>query len=147
MAILVPVTMQTRKHMPADLNCKDKFLVQSIVANAGLTVKDFTPEMVNCPSRLPPLPKCGSCCLRAALFGNLSFFLFFARLSKMTLLYLQFSKDKGNAVEECKLKAIHLSAPQPPSPVPEGSEEGLSLSENNGSSAATVLLSVSIFIF
>jgi len=97
----VIVTMQTLKEIPADLNCKDKFLVQSIVANAGLTVKDITAEM--------------------------------------------FSKDSGNAVEDCKLKVVHLSAPQPPSPVPEGSEEGLSprnsLSENNGSSAATVLLS------
>lgn len=52
--VLVPVTMQTLKEIPADLNCRDKFLVQSIVVNAGLTVKDITAEMVNCPSKLSP---------------------------------------------------------------------------------------------
>lgn len=68
----------------------------------------------------------------------------------MTLIYLQFNKESGNAVEDCRLKVLHLSAPQPPSPVPEGSEEGLSprnsLSESNGSSAASDFLTVSIFI-
>ncbi|KMZ65533.1 putative Vesicle-associated membrane protein [Zostera marina] len=96
----VIVTMQTLKEIPADLNCRDKFLVQSIVVNAGLTVKDITAEM--------------------------------------------FNKESGNAVEDCRLKVLHLSAPQPPSPVPEGSEEGLSprnsLSESNGSSAASDFL-------
>lgn len=29
-------------------------------------------------------------------------------------------------VEECKLRVIYVSPPQPPSPVPEGSEEGSS---------------------
>lgn len=29
-------------------------------------------------------------------------------------------------VEECKLKVVYVSPPQPPSPVPEGSEEGSS---------------------
>lgn len=29
-------------------------------------------------------------------------------------------------VEECKLRVVYVSPPQPPSPVPEGSEEGSS---------------------
>ncbi|KAI3765238.1 hypothetical protein L2E82_15268 [Cichorium intybus] len=45
-----------------------------------------------------------------------------------------FSKDSGNLVEECKLK-VNYVAPQPPSPVREGSDEGssptTSISDNN----------------
>ncbi|KAL6328450.1 hypothetical protein AAG906_038325 [Vitis piasezkii] len=35
-----------------------------------------------------------------------------------------FNKDSGHIVEECKLKVVYISPPQPPSPVPDGSEEG-----------------------
>ena len=31
-----------------------------------------------------------------------------------------FNKDSGHIVEECKLKVVYVSPPQPPSPVPEG---------------------------
>ncbi|KAK7349684.1 hypothetical protein VNO77_07249 [Canavalia gladiata] len=41
------VTMQAQKEAPADMQCKDKFLLQSVVANPGATVKDITPEMFN----------------------------------------------------------------------------------------------------
>lgn len=74
------VTMQAQKEAPPDLQCKDKFLLQSVVAPEGSTPKDITPEM--------------------------------------------FSKEAGNVVEECKLKVVYVAPPQPPSPVPEGSEEG-----------------------
>ncbi|PKU75535.1 Vesicle-associated protein 1-1 [Dendrobium catenatum] len=37
-----------------------------------------------------------------------------------------FSKDSGNTVDEVKLRVVYVSPPQPPSPVPEGSEEGSS---------------------
>lgn len=41
-------------------------------------------------------------------------------------------------VEECKLRVVYVSPPQPPSPVPEGSEEGSSprgsFSENGNAS-------------
>jgi hypothetical protein len=40
------VTMQAQKEMPPDMQCKDKFLVQSIVVNSGLAAKDITQEMV-----------------------------------------------------------------------------------------------------
>ena len=31
-----------------------------------------------------------------------------------------FNKDSGHIVEECKLKVVYVSPPQPPSPVPKG---------------------------
>jgi hypothetical protein len=47
------VTMQGQKEAPPDMQCKDKFLIQSIVANHktyhsknGATTKDITPKMV-----------------------------------------------------------------------------------------------------
>lgn len=38
--------MQAQKEMPPNLQCKDKFLVQSVVATPGATPKDITGEMV-----------------------------------------------------------------------------------------------------
>ncbi|XP_060211505.1 vesicle-associated protein 1-2-like isoform X2 [Lycium barbarum] len=76
----VTVTMQPQKELPPDMQCKDKFLVQSVITNPGSTPKDINPDMFN----------------------------------------------KGNHVEECKLKVIYVSPPRKPSPVPEDSEEGTS---------------------
>ncbi|CAA6656134.1 unnamed protein product [Spirodela intermedia] len=39
------VTMQAQKEAPADLQCKDKFLVQSVTVSPGSTLKDITAEM------------------------------------------------------------------------------------------------------
>ncbi|CAA7399747.1 unnamed protein product [Spirodela intermedia] len=39
------VTMQAQKDAPADMQCRDKFLVQSVVAGSVTTVKDITSEM------------------------------------------------------------------------------------------------------
>lgn len=41
------VTMQAQKEAPPDMQCKDKFLLQSVVASPGATTKDITPEMVS----------------------------------------------------------------------------------------------------
>ncbi|KAG9452338.1 hypothetical protein H6P81_005242 [Aristolochia fimbriata] len=86
----VIVTMQAQREAPPDMQCKDKFLLQSVIANPGATAKDITPEM--------------------------------------------FNKESGNLVEECKLRVVYVAPPQPPSPVPEGSDEGssprASLSDN-----------------
>lgn len=38
--------MQAQKEAPPDMQCKDKFLLQSVVASPGATAKDMTPEMV-----------------------------------------------------------------------------------------------------
>ncbi|KAG6506989.1 hypothetical protein ZIOFF_032323 [Zingiber officinale] len=73
------VTMQAQKEVPPDLQCKDKFLIQSVATDDGTTTKDITTEM--------------------------------------------FNKVPGKVVEEFKLRAIYIPA-NPPSPVPEESEEG-----------------------
>ncbi|KAI3829172.1 hypothetical protein L1987_03288 [Smallanthus sonchifolius] len=43
----VTVTMQAQKEAPPDMQCKDKFLLQSAVASPGITSKDITPELFN----------------------------------------------------------------------------------------------------
>ncbi|KAM7476304.1 hypothetical protein LguiB_023547 [Lonicera macranthoides] len=43
----VVVTMQAQKEAPPDMQCKDKFLLQSAVASPGATTKDITTEMFN----------------------------------------------------------------------------------------------------
>ncbi|CAN4111794.1 unnamed protein product [Withania somnifera] len=43
----VRVTMQAQKEAPPDMQCKDKFLLQSAVASPRTTAKDITPEMFN----------------------------------------------------------------------------------------------------
>ncbi len=39
---------------------------------------------------------------------------------------LQFSKESGKEVHEAKLRVLYVSPPQPPSPITESNEEGLS---------------------
>lgn len=43
----VVVTMQAQKEAPPDMQCKDKFLLQSVVTSPGITPKDITPELFN----------------------------------------------------------------------------------------------------
>ncbi|XP_072956114.1 vesicle-associated protein 1-3-like [Typha angustifolia] len=43
----ITVTMQAQKDIPPDYHCKDKFLIQSVLADYGATAKDITPEMFN----------------------------------------------------------------------------------------------------
>ncbi|XP_057473870.1 vesicle-associated protein 1-2-like isoform X1 [Actinidia eriantha] len=92
----VIVTMQAQREAPPDMQSKDRFLVQSVVAWPGATPKDINPGM--------------------------------------------FIKDRGNHVEDCKLRVVFVSPPKPPSPVPEESEEGssprASESENGNFSAS-----------
>lgn len=38
--------MQAQKDAPTEMQCKDKFLLQSVIAPAGATPKDITAEMV-----------------------------------------------------------------------------------------------------
>jgi hypothetical protein len=42
----------------------------------------------------------------------------------VAVLVPQFTKESGNKMEEVKLRVTYVSPPQPPSPVPEESEEG-----------------------
>jgi hypothetical protein len=39
--------MQAQKEAPPDMQCKDKFLLQSVKANDGVTAKDINAEMVS----------------------------------------------------------------------------------------------------
>nr|XP_043629330.1 vesicle-associated protein 1-2-like [Erigeron canadensis] len=43
----VIVTMQAQKEAPPNMQCKDKFLLQSAVASPGASPKDITPELFN----------------------------------------------------------------------------------------------------
>ncbi|KAL5073284.1 hypothetical protein RYX36_012268 [Vicia faba] len=43
----VKVTMEAQKETPPDMQCKDKFLIQGVVAKIGATTKDITSEMFN----------------------------------------------------------------------------------------------------
>ncbi|EPS62059.1 hypothetical protein M569_12733, partial [Genlisea aurea] len=43
----VIVTMQAQKEAPPDMQCKDKFLLQSVVVKPGTTVHDIAPELFN----------------------------------------------------------------------------------------------------
>ncbi|XP_074377551.1 vesicle-associated protein 1-1-like [Apium graveolens] len=38
-------TMQAQMEAPPEMQCKDKFLLQSVIAPAGATTKEITPEM------------------------------------------------------------------------------------------------------
>lgn len=60
------VTMQAQKEAPPDMQCKDKFLLQSVVASPGATTKDITPEMVSIQQIILFLGRintCVTCCL------------------------------------------------------------------------------------
>ncbi|KDP28788.1 hypothetical protein JCGZ_14559 [Jatropha curcas] len=97
----VTVTMQAQKEAPLDMQCKDKFLLQSVAAFDGATTKDITPDM--------------------------------------------FNKEDGKVVEEFKLRVIYIPA-NPPSPVPEESEEGSSPRASvleNGSKDSSLLEAIS----
>ncbi|XP_049933183.1 vesicle-associated protein 1-3-like [Nymphaea colorata] len=53
-----------------------------------------------------------------------------------------FNKEAGKVVDECKMDVVYLYPPQPPSPVPEESEEGSSPRassqlDNGGCSSST----------
>lgn len=77
----ITVIMQAHKEVPPDLQCRDKFLVQSVIAPHGATNKDITQEM--------------------------------------------FNKAEGKVIGEFKLRVVYIPA-NPPSPVPEGDEDGAS---------------------
>lgn len=44
--MVILVTMQAQKEAPPDMQCKDKFLLQSVKADEGASAKDITADMV-----------------------------------------------------------------------------------------------------
>jgi hypothetical protein len=53
-------------------------------------------------------------------------FVCYTVLRNMLCVWLQFNKEAGKEVHEAKLRVLYVSPPQPPSPITESSEEGLS---------------------
>lgn len=104
------VTMQAPKETTSDYNCKDRFLLQCVVAEHGATLRDITSDMV-----------CITC---SSLFSCLLVG-FNMCLSICFITSRQFTKETGKVVEEFKFKVVYIPA-SPPSPVPEDPEEGLS---------------------
>nr|GEX06686.1 vesicle-associated protein 1-3 [Tanacetum cinerariifolium] len=84
----VTVTMQAQKEAPIDMQSKDKFLLQAVLAPNGTAIKDLTGDM--------------------------------------------FNKEENKVIEEFKLRVVYIPA-NPPSPVPEESEEGSSPRAEDGS--------------
>lgn len=78
----ITVTMQAQRDAPPDMQCKDKFLVQSVILADDADHKEVSQDA--------------------------------------------FNKAPGKEVFETKLRVLYVSPPQPPSPVPESSEEGIS---------------------
>ncbi|KAK6918563.1 Major sperm protein (MSP) domain [Dillenia turbinata] len=101
----VTVTMQAQKETPPDMQCKDKFLLQSVIAPNGATSKDITQDM--------------------------------------------FNKEEGKVVEEFKLRVVYIPA-NPPSLVPEGSQEGYSPkapSLENGNQISSMFSAVHVVFY
>lgn len=46
LCVWMEVTMQAQKEAPADMQCKDKFLLQSVKTVDGTSPKDITADMV-----------------------------------------------------------------------------------------------------
>ncbi|KAK9002331.1 hypothetical protein V6N11_025015 [Hibiscus sabdariffa] len=113
-----PFTMQAQKEAPPDMQCKDKFLLQSVVTSPGATTKDITPEMFNkesghhveecklrvvyvAPPRLPSPVREGSeegSSPRASVSDNGS--LNAAELSSVRSLISKLTEDKNSAIQQ-----------------------------------------------
>lgn len=83
--------MQAQKSAPLDMQCKDKFLIQSTVAPFGTSEEDIMPGLVRVIYR-----QCNGL-LKWLFIGSYS-------------CLMQFSKDSGNYIEECKLR-VFLASP------------------------------------
>ncbi|XP_023636880.1 vesicle-associated protein 1-3 isoform X1 [Capsella rubella] len=109
----VTVTMQAQKEAPLDMQCKDKFLVQTVIVSDGTTSKDVLAEMVS-----PSLSNLTQSFALSFLLIDIV-----GASSSSSSSSLQFTKEAGRVIEDFKLRVVYIPA-NPPSPVPEGSEEG-----------------------
>jgi len=110
--------MQAQKEAPSDMQCKDKFLLQGVIASPGVTAKEVTPEMVYYYMDGYSFHMDGYSLVLVLLKSSI----FLVSCNEI----LQFSKEAGHRVEETKLRVTYVAPPRPPSPVHEGSEEGSS---------------------
>ena len=104
--ICEPVTMQAQTVAPPDLQCKDKFLVQSVVVGDGLLAKDITPQMVMV------VLECTFDVVHGFWFHDEFYGLAFVA---------QFMKEKGNVVEEVRMRVTYVMPPESPSEIAEES--------------------------
>lgn len=109
-AVSILVTMQAQRSAPADMICKDKFLIQGTVVPPGTREEDITSGMV-----------------------RVYYYYFFCSPNLIILLLshlcvYQFSKDEGRYVEENKLRVSLISPPRSPdlSPINGTFKQGLS---------------------
>lgn len=98
------VTMQAQRTAPPDMECKDKFLIQSTIVPLGTTDENIMPSMVSLCS-----------------FVVLDLYLASHRM------FWQFTKDGGKYIEENKLKVTLVSPPHSPvlSPINRAVKQGL----------------------
>lgn len=98
------VTMQAQRGAPPDMQCKDKFLIQSTVVPFGTTAEDLKPNLVSVwhSSWLGLFP------MVAHLFW------LDCSPKKMAFFAWQFSKENGRYIEENKLKVVLVSPPHSP---------------------------------
>ena len=96
--------MQAQRTSPPDMECKDKFLIQSTIVPDGTTDENIEPSMVSI---------CSFCCWFSILASHGFFW--------------QFAKDGGKYIEENKLRVILVSPPHSPvlSPINGALKQGL----------------------
>ncbi|XP_070040205.1 vesicle-associated protein 1-1-like [Nicotiana tomentosiformis] len=116
----VIVTMQAQKEAPSDMQCKEKFLLQSTVAT-------LLPKKCNKSFRFLVQE------INSSLYTkviNEKQKVFTPKEGGLIGPYTSFNKEVGRVVDECKLRVIYIPPPRPPSPIAEGSEEGSSPTES-----------------
>jgi hypothetical protein len=100
--------MQAQIVAPPDLQCKDKFLVQSVVVGDGLSAKDITPQMV-------------MVVLECSSFHGVHGF-WFPDESYGLVFVAQFMKEEGNVVEEVRMRVAYVMPHESSSEIAEESD-------------------------
>lgn len=100
------VTLQAQQEYPPDMQCKDKFLLQSTIVPPNSDVDDLSPDTV----RISFTKDCVPILLTVALyFHSVSSTIRLCSYTNMLWFVVQFNKDGGKTVEECKLRVVYVS--------------------------------------
>jgi len=152
---IVLVTMQGQKESPPDMQCRDKFLLQSVVAPDGTTTKDITSDMVG-------WLLCIFLCLFLFKDWRLCFLnieLLFIPVYRLTVMFAQYRIKDGSdwfcilvrrmvGLWRISNWRFYTSLANLPSPVAEESDEGSSPSRpsvfENGNQDTSLLDAVSV---
>lgn len=117
------MTLQAQREYPADMQCKDKFLLQSTIVPPNTDVDELPADAVRI--------------LTWALFEWTYHFILISSI-EILFSYFQFNKDSGRAIEECKLKVIYMTP---------NSAMGNPEDEKNSSQSSTVSAEVLLFVY